>query len=208
MTETTPSLYRRLGGYDVIAAIIDDMFALLRADPAFARLVAAIGGLDCFFHVSILVGRLTNFKIGHVNGVKKQRHAFPVMTLFLYAPSNGTISVSPLFPWAVQCGIGALCGAVQGFLGRFAVCPDGIELFVKNGTDGGNLRRTDFRRNGLALKLRIGSLQGVEVGLQQLARRRGTRHRRDRQEATGQGQPDLDFRAKNVIDEFGRAFDC
>ncbi|OBJ40052.1 globin [Mycolicibacterium mucogenicum] len=37
MTEATPSLYRRLGGYDVIAAIIDDMFALLRADPAFAR---------------------------------------------------------------------------------------------------------------------------------------------------------------------------
>lgn len=37
MTETMPSLYRRLGGYDVIAAIIDDMFALLRADPAFAR---------------------------------------------------------------------------------------------------------------------------------------------------------------------------
>ena len=37
MTETTPSLYRRLGGYDMIAAIIDDMFALLRADPAFAR---------------------------------------------------------------------------------------------------------------------------------------------------------------------------
>ncbi|WP_268815740.1 MULTISPECIES: hypothetical protein [Mycolicibacterium] len=31
MTETMPSLYRRLGGYDVIAAIIDDMFAL-RAD--------------------------------------------------------------------------------------------------------------------------------------------------------------------------------
>ena len=30
MTETTPSLYRRLGGYDVIAAIIDDMFALFR----------------------------------------------------------------------------------------------------------------------------------------------------------------------------------
>lgn len=34
MTET---LYRRLGGYDVIAAIIDDMFAAMRADPAFAR---------------------------------------------------------------------------------------------------------------------------------------------------------------------------
>lgn len=37
MTDTTLSLYGRLGGYDVIAAIIDDMFALLRADPAFAR---------------------------------------------------------------------------------------------------------------------------------------------------------------------------
>jgi hemoglobin len=31
------TLYQRLGGYDVIAAVIDDMFAALRADPAFAR---------------------------------------------------------------------------------------------------------------------------------------------------------------------------
>jgi hemoglobin len=31
------TLYRRLGGYDVIAAVIDDMFAALRADPAFTR---------------------------------------------------------------------------------------------------------------------------------------------------------------------------
>jgi hemoglobin len=31
------TLYRRLGGYDVIAAVVDDMFAALRADPAFAR---------------------------------------------------------------------------------------------------------------------------------------------------------------------------
>ena len=37
MTEPSASLYRRLGGYDVIAAVIDDMFAALRADPAFAR---------------------------------------------------------------------------------------------------------------------------------------------------------------------------
>jgi hemoglobin len=37
VTEATTSLYRRLGGYDVIAAVIDDMFAALRADPAFAR---------------------------------------------------------------------------------------------------------------------------------------------------------------------------
>ena len=37
MTEPSASLYRRLGGYDVIAAVIDDMFAARRADPAFAR---------------------------------------------------------------------------------------------------------------------------------------------------------------------------
>ncbi|MCW2651621.1 MAG: globin [Mycobacterium sp.] len=36
MTEQT-SLYQRLGGYDVIAAVIDDLFAALRSDPAFAR---------------------------------------------------------------------------------------------------------------------------------------------------------------------------
>jgi hemoglobin len=32
-----PSLYRRIGGYDVIAAIVDDFFAAMRADPRFAR---------------------------------------------------------------------------------------------------------------------------------------------------------------------------
>jgi hemoglobin len=31
------SLYRRLGGYDLIASVIDDLFALLRADPRFSR---------------------------------------------------------------------------------------------------------------------------------------------------------------------------
>jgi hemoglobin len=31
------SLYRRLGGYDVIAAIIGDLFQLLKEDPRFAR---------------------------------------------------------------------------------------------------------------------------------------------------------------------------
>ncbi|MFL6447358.1 MAG: group 1 truncated hemoglobin [Bryobacteraceae bacterium] len=30
-------LYTRIGGYDVIAAIIDDLFALMRADSRFAR---------------------------------------------------------------------------------------------------------------------------------------------------------------------------
>jgi hemoglobin len=31
------SLYHRLGGYDVIAAVVDDLFARLREDPTFAR---------------------------------------------------------------------------------------------------------------------------------------------------------------------------
>ena len=31
------SLYKRLGGYDAIAAIVDDLFILLRADPRFSR---------------------------------------------------------------------------------------------------------------------------------------------------------------------------
>ncbi|HEX7363418.1 MAG TPA: group 1 truncated hemoglobin [Bryobacteraceae bacterium] len=34
---TDISLYRRLGGYDAIASIVDDMFSLLQADPRFAR---------------------------------------------------------------------------------------------------------------------------------------------------------------------------
>jgi hemoglobin len=35
-TPETP-LYKRIGGYDVIVAIIDDLFALMRADARFAR---------------------------------------------------------------------------------------------------------------------------------------------------------------------------
>ena len=34
---TELSLYKRLGGYDVIAAVIADMFGLMRADPRFSR---------------------------------------------------------------------------------------------------------------------------------------------------------------------------
>lgn len=36
-TSTDISLYSRLGGYDVIASIVDDMLSLLQADPRFAR---------------------------------------------------------------------------------------------------------------------------------------------------------------------------
>ena len=34
------SLYQRLGGYDVIAAVIDDLLAAMRADPVLARFQA------------------------------------------------------------------------------------------------------------------------------------------------------------------------
>jgi hemoglobin len=37
MTQTGGSLYQRMGGYDVIAAVIDDLFAILHDEPAFAR---------------------------------------------------------------------------------------------------------------------------------------------------------------------------
>jgi hemoglobin len=37
MTQSTRSLYQRMGGYDAIAAVIDDLFAILHDDPAFAR---------------------------------------------------------------------------------------------------------------------------------------------------------------------------
>jgi hemoglobin len=37
MTQPTRSLYQRMGGYDAIAAVIDDLFAILHDDPAFAR---------------------------------------------------------------------------------------------------------------------------------------------------------------------------
>jgi hemoglobin len=37
MTQSAPSLYQRMGGYDVIAAVIDDLFAMLHGEPGFAR---------------------------------------------------------------------------------------------------------------------------------------------------------------------------
>lgn len=42
-TRTEPSLYRRLGGYDVIAAIIDSVLARLRNDARFARFYGGRG---------------------------------------------------------------------------------------------------------------------------------------------------------------------
>jgi hemoglobin len=37
MTQPATSLYQRMGGYDVIAAVIDDLFAILHDDRGFAR---------------------------------------------------------------------------------------------------------------------------------------------------------------------------
>lgn len=41
--QTEPSLYRRIGGYDVIANVIDELFALMRADARFTRFSAGRG---------------------------------------------------------------------------------------------------------------------------------------------------------------------
>jgi hemoglobin len=37
MIQVATSLYQRMGGYDVIAAVIDDLFTILHEDTAFAR---------------------------------------------------------------------------------------------------------------------------------------------------------------------------
>ncbi len=37
MIQAATSLYHRMGGYDVIAAVIDDLFAILAEDTAFTR---------------------------------------------------------------------------------------------------------------------------------------------------------------------------
>ena len=39
-TATNSSLYQRLGGYDVIAAFVDDTYQMLRNDARFARFAA------------------------------------------------------------------------------------------------------------------------------------------------------------------------
>ena len=39
-TATHSSLYQRLGGYDVIAAFVDDTYRMLRNDPRFSRFAA------------------------------------------------------------------------------------------------------------------------------------------------------------------------
>lgn len=39
-SKLSETLYRRLGGYDVIAAVIDDLFIRLRDDPGFVRFAA------------------------------------------------------------------------------------------------------------------------------------------------------------------------
>jgi hemoglobin len=39
-TATNSSLYQRLGGYDVIAAFVDDTYQVLRNDPKFSRFAA------------------------------------------------------------------------------------------------------------------------------------------------------------------------
>ena len=43
MSDTTTTLYQRLGGYDAIAAVADDLLSRLRADPQLGRFWAHRG---------------------------------------------------------------------------------------------------------------------------------------------------------------------
>ena len=40
MNAPNSSLYQRLGGYDVVAAFVDDTYQMLRSDPKFSRFAA------------------------------------------------------------------------------------------------------------------------------------------------------------------------
>ncbi|GAC1412544.1 MAG: hypothetical protein NVSMB60_34160 [Mycobacterium sp.] len=44
MPQSAASLYQRMGAYDVIAAVIDDLFAILHGDAAFARFFGGRSG--------------------------------------------------------------------------------------------------------------------------------------------------------------------
>ena len=58
MTQQATSLYRRMGGYDVIAAVIDDLFAILHGDPGFARFFGGRGADSVIRSRQLLVDQM------------------------------------------------------------------------------------------------------------------------------------------------------
>jgi hemoglobin len=58
MTQSANSLYQRMGGYDVIAAVIDDLFAILHDDPGFARFFGGRGADSVIRSRQLLVDQM------------------------------------------------------------------------------------------------------------------------------------------------------
>jgi hemoglobin len=58
MSQSATSLYHRMGGYDVIAAVIDDLFAILHGDAAFARFFGGRSGNSVVRSRQLLVDQM------------------------------------------------------------------------------------------------------------------------------------------------------
>jgi hemoglobin len=58
MTQPATPLYQRMGGYDVIAAVIDDLFAILHGDPGFARFFGGRGADSVIRSRQLLVDQM------------------------------------------------------------------------------------------------------------------------------------------------------
>jgi len=67
MTQLATSLYQRIGGYDVIAAVIDDLFAILHSDPAFARFFGGRSNASAVRSRQLLVDQMCALSGGPCN---------------------------------------------------------------------------------------------------------------------------------------------
>jgi len=67
MTHPATPLYQRMGGYDVIAAVIDDLFAILHGDPGFARFFGGRGADSVIRSRQLLVDQMCGLSGGPCN---------------------------------------------------------------------------------------------------------------------------------------------
>jgi hemoglobin len=67
MTQPATSLYQRMGGYDVIAAVIDDLFAILHDDPGFARFFGGRSADSAIRSRQLLVDQMCGLSGGPCN---------------------------------------------------------------------------------------------------------------------------------------------
>ena len=73
MTQPATSLYQRMGGYDVIAAVIDDLFAILHSDPAFARFFGGRSNDSVVRSRQLLVDQMCALSGGPCNYIGRDR---------------------------------------------------------------------------------------------------------------------------------------